>query len=71
MFPCLAFGSGYWWICPIIMIAMMVLCFFMMRGHAGSMMCGPRYDSSGSHSDNASDRSLDILNRKNSQGINK
>ena len=41
MFPYLAFGYGDWWIFPIITIAMMVLCFFMMRGHAGSMMCGP------------------------------
>ena len=37
MFPCVAFGYGYWWIFPIIIIAMIVLCFFMMRGHAGSM----------------------------------
>jgi hypothetical protein len=26
-----------WWIFPVIM---MVLCFFMMRGRRGSMMCG-------------------------------
>lgn len=39
MFPCLGFGYGYWWIFPLIMITMMVLCFFMMRGHGGSMMC--------------------------------
>jgi uncharacterized membrane protein len=72
MFPCLAFGYGYWWIFPIIMIAMVVLCFFMMRGHASSMMCGPGFGRSGSHSENASDRSLDILNKKNTQGeINK
>jgi putative membrane protein len=72
MFPCLAFGSGYWWIFPIIMIAMMVLCFFMMRGHAGSMKCGPNFGRSGSHNENASDRPLDILNRKYAQGeINK
>ena len=48
MFPCFGFGFGYWWIFPIIMIAMMALCFFMMRRHMGSMMC------SGSHSENAS-----------------
>jgi uncharacterized membrane protein len=72
MFPCLAFGYGYWWIFPIIMIAMMVLCFFMMRGHGCSMMCGPGFGRSGSHSESASDRPPDILNRKNSRGeINK
>jgi uncharacterized membrane protein len=72
MFPCLAFGYGYWWIFPIIMIAMIVLCFFIMRGHAGPMMCRPGFGKSGSHSESASDRSLDILNRKKAQGeINK
>ena len=58
MFSCLGFCYGYWWIFPIIMTAMMVLCFFMMRGHGGSMMC------SGSHSEKASDRPQDILKRK-------
>lgn len=27
----------FWWIFPVIMI---VLCFLMMRGRSGSMMCG-------------------------------
>jgi len=58
MFPCLGFCYGYWWIFPIIMTAMMVLCFFMMRGHGGAMMC------SGSRGEKASDRPQDILNRK-------
>ncbi len=72
MFPCLGFGYGFWWIFPIIMIIMMVLCFFMMRGHKGSMMCGPSFGRSGSHGERASDRSLDILNRKYAEGeINK
>jgi uncharacterized membrane protein len=54
------------------MIAMMVLCFFMMRGHSGSMMCGPACGKSGCHSESASDRPLDILNRKYDHGeINK
>lgn len=58
MFSCLSFGYGYWWIFPIIMIAMMVLCFFMMRGHGGAMMC------SGCRGEKASDRPRDILYRK-------
>ena len=68
MFPCLGFGYGYWWIFPIIMIAMMVLCFFMMRGHARSMTCGRGFGRSGKHSESASDRLLDILNKKYDQG---
>ena len=58
MFPCLVFCYGYWWIFPITMTAMMVLCFFMMRGHGDAMMC------SGSRGEKASDRPQDILNRK-------
>ncbi len=30
MSPCALF-VGFWWILPIIMIAMMIFCFFMMR----------------------------------------
>jgi putative membrane protein len=72
MFPCLGFGYGYWWIFPIIMIAMMALCFFMMRGHAGSMMWGRGFGRSSRHSESGSDRLLDILNRRYAQGeINK
>ncbi len=68
MFPCLAFGYGYWWIFPIIMIAMMVLCFFIMRRHAGLMMCCPGFGRSRGQSENAStNRTLDILKQKNIQ----
>lgn len=41
MFPYMGFGYGFWWVFPIIMIVMMALCFFMMRGHMGPMMCRP------------------------------
>ncbi len=41
MFPCVCSGYGFWWLFPIIMIAMMVLCFFMMRGRMGTMICRP------------------------------
>ena len=72
MFPCTGFSYGYWWIFPIILIAMMVLCFFIMRGHAGSMMCGPSSGRSSDHSKNSSTSPLDILNRKYALGeINK
>ncbi len=68
MTPCRAFDYGYWWIFPIIMLAMIVLCFFIMRGHAGSMMCGPGFGRSGGHRGSATDRPPDILNRKYDQG---
>ncbi len=68
MFPCLGFGYGYWWIFPLIMIAMIVFCVFMMRGHAGAMICGPVFGRSGVHGENASDRIPDIPNIKNAQG---
>ncbi len=35
MFPCTGFGYGFWWIFPIIMLA---LCFFMMWRMGGCMM---------------------------------
>ena len=33
MFPCAWFGYGFglWWIFPLIMIMMILFCFFMMR----------------------------------------
>jgi putative membrane protein len=34
-------GFGWWWLIPIAMIVMCALCFFMMRGRTGCMMCGP------------------------------
>jgi len=50
----------YWWIIPL---AMMALCFFMMVGRKGSMMCG-----SGSHGENrqirTTDSAIDILDKR-------
>ncbi|UCG78467.1 MAG: hypothetical protein JSV21_01125 [Nitrospirota bacterium] len=40
--------AEYWWIIPIAMIA---LCFFMMRGRKGSMMCGCCSQGDGKGSD--------------------
>jgi uncharacterized membrane protein len=68
MFPCSGFGFGYWWIFPIIMIGMMVLCFFMMRGRMSSMMCGHRSGNAKSHDEHASECPLDILNRRYAKG---
>jgi putative membrane protein len=68
MFPCAGFGYGLWWIFPLIMIVMMVICFFMMRGRMGSMMCGTGFRKSGNHGEEASDSPLDILNKRYSRG---
>jgi hypothetical protein len=41
MHPCALFWHGLWWIFPLVMIAMFVFCFFMMRQH-GMSFCGGR-----------------------------
>jgi putative membrane protein len=72
MFPCTVFGYGFWWIFPLIMIVMMALCFFMMRGRMGSMMCRPGSHSTGGHREDASGPAVDVLDRRYAQGeINK
>ena len=65
MFPRAGFGYGFWWIFPLIMI---VLCFFMMRGRMGSMMCRAGFRKSGNHGEDAPDSPLDILNKRYSRG---
>ncbi len=70
MFPCSGFGFGYWWIFPIIMVVvgMTVLCIFMMRGHMGSMMCGPGSRGINTHSEETAGSALDILNKRHAGG---
>ncbi len=58
MFPCAGLGYGLWWIFPLIMVVMMVLCFFMMKGRMGSMMCRPGIRRSGGHGEDASDKRI-------------
>ncbi len=59
------FSSSLWWICPILMIAM---CFFMMRGRRGSMMCGFGSSNAESHHIGSSDSALDILDKRYASG---
>lgn len=64
MFPFSCAGYGYWWIVPIIMIGMMVLCFFMMSGRMGSMICRPGFRRKSILTGNASESALDVLDNR-------
>jgi len=55
------FSASLWWICPILMIAM---CFFLMRGRRGSMMCGFGSRDTNSRQISASDSATDILDKR-------
>ncbi len=59
------FNFSLWWVCPIFMIA---LCFFMMRGRRGSMMCGFGSRDTDGQQISASDTALDILEKRYASG---
>jgi putative membrane protein len=62
-------GFPYWWIFPLAMIA---LCFFMMRRRGGSMMCGFGSHKDGDDQVSSSDSAMDILDKRFATGeINK
>lgn len=72
MFPCGVLGYGLWWIFPLVMIAMIVLCLFMMRGRMGLMMCRPGTWSTKSDGRDAADPAFDTLKKRYAKGeINK
>jgi putative membrane protein len=72
MFPCAGFGFGLWWIFPLAMVVMMVLCLFMMRGRMGPMICRSGIRSAGSHGGDAADPAFETLKKRYAQGeINK
>lgn len=72
MVPCAGFGYGLWWIFPLIMIVMMVLCFFMMRGRMGSMICRSGMCGTSSHDEEAEDSAFETLKKRYARGeINK
>jgi uncharacterized membrane protein len=54
-----------WWLFPLVMIA---LCFLMMRGQKGSMMCGFGSRDEDSHGINVSDSAKDILDKRYARG---
>ena len=59
------FNFSLWWICPILMIA---ICFFMMRGRRGSMMCGFGFRDKDKHHISTSDSATDILDKRYASG---
>ncbi len=59
------FSFSLWWVCPIFMIA---LCFFMMRGRRGSMMCEFGSRDMNSQQISASGTVLDILEKRYASG---
>ena len=65
MFGSELFNSSLWWIFPILMIA---LCFFMMRGRRGSMICGFGSRDTNSRQISASDSATDILDKRYASG---
>ena len=56
---------SFWWVVPIFM---MILCFFMMRGRRGAMMCGLGSRDIGSHHTRDSDSALEILDKRYASG---
>jgi len=65
MFGSEFFAFPFWWIFPIVMIA---LCFFMMRGRKGSMMRGFGSRSGESDHIKPSDSAMDILDKRYALG---
>ena len=61
--------NSFWWIVPIFM---MILCFFMMRGRRGSMMCGFGPRDIDNHQTRGSDSAIETLDKRYASGeINK
>jgi len=56
---------SFWWVVPLIM---MVLCFFMMRGRRGSMMCGFSPRRIDSQQTGGSESAVEILDRRYASG---
>ena len=56
---------SFWWIIPIVMMA---ICFFMIRGRMGSMMCGHGSKDSEGHNTSDSDSIINILDKRYAAG---
>jgi len=58
-------GFSFWWIFPVVMIA---LCFFMMWGRRGGSICGFGSHHKERNLINASDSPIDILDKRYALG---
>jgi len=65
MYAAEVFNFSLWWLFPLLMIA---LCFLMMRGRKGSMMCGLGSTEEDSRRTNISDSARDILDKRYARG---
>ena len=60
------FSDGsLWWLFPLVMMA---LCFFMIKGRKGSMMCGFGSREEENHRVNTSDSATEILDKRYALG---
>ena len=58
-------GFSFWWIFPVVMIA---LCFFMMRGRRGGSICGFGSHHKKHNLTNISDSPINILDKRYALG---
>lgn len=56
---------SFWWFIPLLM---MLLCFFMMRGRWGSMMCGFGSRGRDRQVTNETDSAMDLLKKRYASG---
>ncbi|MFC1867352.1 SHOCT domain-containing protein [Thermodesulfobacteriota bacterium] len=69
MYGSLLTNCSFWWIVPVLML---ILCFLMMRGRRGSMMCGFGSRGIDNQQTRVPDSAIDILNKRYASGeINK
>ena len=63
------YNFQYWWLFPLVMI---ILCFLVMRGRKGSMMCGFGSHRTDNHRISDSNSAIEILDKRYALGeINK
>lgn len=57
--------ASYWWLFPLVMI---ILCFLVMRGRKGSMMCGCGFRRTNDHKIGDSSSAVEILDKRYALG---
>jgi uncharacterized membrane protein len=59
------YNFPYWWLFPLVMI---ILCFLVMRGRWGSMMCGFGSRGTDNHKSSDSNSTIEILDKRYALG---